>query len=56
MWSHSIDPKAFEAGVMRWDRKGEEDEDEEKLRNLSSLGLGWGRLGLRILAHVTGDA
>lgn len=30
-------------------------DDEEELGNLSSLGLGRGRLGLRIVAHVTGD-
>lgn len=38
-----------------WDEKGEENGDEEEVGNLSSLGLGWGRLELRNLVHVTGD-
>lgn len=38
---------------MGWDGKVEEEEDEEELGKLSSLGLGQGKLGLRILAGVT---
>lgn len=31
--------------MMGWDGKGEVDDDEEELGNLSSLGLGWGGWG-----------
>ena len=41
VWSHSSDPKAFKAGVMGWDRKGEE-EKQEGLGDLSGSGEGWG--------------